>query len=109
MKTKKKVNDLFAFWPYDRFPFILGGKVDHFGEGSIGSLIDHRHVYIESYRGYLKYFHLLPLKVGKEAKQKLEDLQGEYLKAQEVLSSQFMVKRKTLLGKYGIPNLKEGS
>ena len=89
MKVKMK-QELYAFWPYDLFPYFLGGRVTKF----FGQQVE-----VEGYgKGYL----FTPVKIieGKDGKHVLEEL--EKLKQQYqtrlVLLKEELTSKVTALG-----------
>lgn len=65
---------LFAFWRYDRFPFVLGGEVIE--------MYDDGHVTAKGYTGMMfRPIKILPLEAGKTLKKKLDDLEARHQQA----------------------------
>ncbi len=84
---------IWAFWKYDRFPYLLG---DEAGEMKGMSVCP------KSYGGYwfrAKFF--LPDELGQNLKSDLKDLQYEKDAVMKKIHDEFEQKRVELLKKYG--------
>jgi hypothetical protein len=65
------MNALYAFWRYDRFPYLLGSEVD--------KVLDSGAVKVKGYGGAcFKPVKILPLDAGKEMHEELERLERAY-------------------------------
>lgn len=85
---------LWAFWKYDRWPFLLGGEIDHFTAG--GS------VYITSYQSAFKPVLILSYKEGKSLLESLITM-GAQLEADTIaLRQSYTKKANELLEEYPI-------
>ncbi len=65
-----EVKDLFAFWKYDLFPYVLGGP--------IGEIDDKGFVFATTYRLWFKPIKILPLQAGIDLWSELEKLKRNY-------------------------------
>ena len=91
MTKMSKMKDLFAFWRYDFFPYVLGGPVDAMDEKG--------NVQTTNY-GYGRWFRpikLVPLVAGKELLAKLEVLRTEHLEAKRKLDEEWRAKIAALM------------
>jgi len=77
----KKVSDLFAFWRYDLFPYVLGGQVSGMDDKGL--------VYISSYQRWFNPIKLLPTDTGKKVSQELRQLELEYSQAKDKLLKEY--------------------
>jgi hypothetical protein len=69
--SKKSSNiNLFAFWEYDLYPYMLGGVAS--------SMNDEGYVYIKSYQSWFNPFKLVPIDIGKILYVQVEGLREEY-------------------------------
>ena len=64
---------LYAFWPHDQYPFVLGGEASKMRPDG--------YVYIESFRGWFKPLRMFPVATGHEIHGKLKTSEDEYKKA----------------------------
>jgi hypothetical protein len=95
-----KIGD-FAFWGYDRFPYVLGDRIRNIGEPRRATEHDepyHRRgtvlqtVYTERYGyGFLPR-HICPSDKGRAVFTELEQLGVEYQRAQSKLQHEYMSK-----------------
>ena len=81
--------ELYGFWKYDLFPYVLGGKVTKLKENIIET-----ENYGPGYR--FKVIKLMPLVEGLELKEKLNALENDYDLAQEKLKSEYKTKLKAI-------------
>lgn len=73
---------LYAFWKYDRFPYLLGGLIVDFKDDGF--------VTVEGYRGMkFKPIKILPFDAGKALQAKLDALEQAYDKQQRSLHEDF--------------------
>jgi len=92
----------FAFWKYDLFPYVLGGKIksmslpthprhpsDPYKDDKTRTV---RYAYVESYGGGFIPIHIAGPKSGCETLFKLQQLRTEYHYAQEALRREFLDK-----------------
>jgi hypothetical protein len=87
---------LFAIWPYDQFPYHLGGEIDRFFEE--GEYPGVGYVKVLNYGGgCFKPKFVLPYEEGKKLLAKLEDLGVEYRAKKEELYEVYMKKLRDLL------------
>jgi hypothetical protein len=73
------MNELYAFWNYDSYPYIVGGVVKEMRDDGM--------VYIPSFQGWFKPIKLLPREAGEKLHQHLKGLEqnrARALKAFEV-------------------------
>lgn len=80
--------ELYAFWNYDNFPYVCGGKIERM-EGDLA--------YIKSYQGYCKPKKVMELNAGLELMHKLEMLTDEYNQEQKKLREKYELLRNKLL------------
>lgn len=83
--TMKLSTSLFAFWEYDKFPYVLGSEVlDMRPDGRVE---------VKGYAGFaFKPIKLLPLAAGRELCEKLGVLEEEYLTERATLTRKFKLK-----------------
>jgi hypothetical protein len=68
---------LYAFWKYDLFPFVVGGKVTKMtGDGKC---------FAPSYQGWVNPIKLLPVEAGEELMEDIKQRKLEYDQALESL------------------------
>ena len=81
-----KDQELFAFWRHDMYPYVLGVTVV--------KILEDGKVQTKEYgNGYVfKPLLILPLKEGKELRQKLGELEAGYRKAQDDLRKKWFAK-----------------
>ena len=75
---------LFAFWRYDRFPYVLGSKC-HPPTNMHGVEM----VYVPSYGGYFEPIKLMSIESGEALNDKLNSLKSEKLQAELQLNNTF--------------------
>jgi len=84
------IQELYAFWKYDTYPFCLGGEVSEITEK--GNVIP------VGYQGHIfKPIKLVPKEQGLKIKQQLDELKDQYQKAQDELSKSFKEKANEIL------------
>ena len=86
--TEEKL-ELFAFWSYDLYPFVLGGqftRMDGMGR-----------VYVPNYQSWFAPMKILPLDTGKELFEKLMTLRDEHGAETDLLDRKFNAKAVGLL------------
>ena len=81
--------NLFAFWKYDTFPYVLGGEISDINEKGL--------VYVDSYQGWFKPILILPLDEGVRRNIKLNAIAKEYEEESKILLAKGIDKVKTLL------------
>lgn len=82
--------ELYAFWPYDRFPFIVGGTVIQMNDKGYVETIEYG-------RGHwFKPCKLLPLEVGKNLHAQLKKLTDYHGDAIEEFNSLWLKKIKEI-------------
>lgn len=82
-KEENNIN-LFAFWEYDLYPYMLGAKATKMNsEGK---------VYLPSYQGWVKPFKLLPVKPGKVLYKKVEALRASHRLAEQNIKDEYTKK-----------------
>ena len=76
---------LWAFWRYDLYPYVLGGKVTKTNDD--GS------VFVEGYGDYKTWARVLvPGKLGQELLEELKSLQAQYRAHEKDLRKRFVTK-----------------
>lgn len=68
--TQNEVNEVYIFWEYDQFPYVLGGTAEAV-PNELG-----RH-YVPAYQGSFKAVATFPVKTGKDIAAKLAKLKHE--------------------------------
>jgi hypothetical protein len=81
--------NLFAFWKYDQFPFVLGGEATIMNDDGT--------VYVPAYQGTVRPVKMLPVDAGKKVKDDLDKLTSEYSLAMSDLTKEFKAKRDKLI------------
>lgn len=76
--------DLFAFWEYDLFPYMLGARVSKIDEKG--------YVYADAYQGWVKPFKILPPGAGQELYEKVKQLNSIKRDKEKELKSEFRAK-----------------
>ena len=85
----KKTNKDYAFWKYDRFPFVLGGEVTGFrGDGWVET---------ENYGWgcYFKPIKIVPLEDGLAMQEELDKQQSDYERLMESVKELSLTKLKS--------------
>jgi hypothetical protein len=100
-QKKSKGGKLIAFWPYDRYPYVLSGtvlKVNEYGN-----------VETEEYgKGYFfQPLLILPARAGKALQAELKQLEKEYHNEIAKVSGKYMAMRDFILRHNGVKNPKE--
>lgn len=80
---------LFAFWPYDAFPFVLGSEAT--------KMNDEGRVYVPAYQGWVSPTKLVPVKTGREIKKSLDVLVTKKREAQKELDEEFDGRARALI------------
>ena len=83
MKKDNNIN-LFAFWEYDTYPYMLGGKAS--------KMNDKGYVYVDSYQSWFNPFKLMPVAVGKKLYAEVENLRASYREADIQLKKEYVDK-----------------
>lgn len=87
--TEEKL-ELYAFWSYDLYPFVLGGQFT--------KMDDKGSVYVPAYQGWIKKpIKILPLEAGQDLLNKLMELREEHRTATDLLDRDFNAKAIKLL------------
>jgi hypothetical protein len=95
MKAIRKVADLFAFWDYDTFPYVLGAPVLEMNANGA--------VRPRGYGGYwFRPIRLVSLSVGQKVWATLEKLRAERRAAEKALNEQWRRKALDALREAGI-------
>jgi len=81
--------NLFAFWKYDTFPYVLGGEISDINEKGL--------VYVDSYQGWFKPILILPLDEGIRKNIELKAIAKEYEEESKILLAKEIDKIKSLL------------
>jgi hypothetical protein len=90
---KKPLDGFFAFWSYDLYPYMLGGKTTFMHKDGL--------VETEGFTGMLfRPFKILPAETGQELYGKIQELRQEYAEAKDKLKTEFDKKLDELTGRY---------
>lgn len=76
------VNNTYAFWSYDLFPYVLGGKVKKINKEGL--------VYIDAYQGWFKPLFFLPEEQGINILNKLKEIRIQHDIQQKNLNEIFL-------------------
>lgn len=80
-----KATDLFAFWSYGLFPYVLGGKVVEMDEDGC--------VRTEEYGGMtFKPIKLMPRAAGEKLMEKIKALRAEQYEAEKAFHAQWLIR-----------------
>ena len=89
-KDPQKVSDLFAFWPYDTFPFMLGARVVEMREDG--------RVVAEGYTGLVfTPFKLMPREAGEKLWKQVETMRVDHRKAVSAVHAEWHAKLRDLV------------
>lgn len=86
-----EIDQLFAFWRYDLFPYVLGGRITKMREGGAVETEEYGRV-----RTFVP-FKILNLEEGKRVLAELENLRNQHDRAMEKLKAEFLVRREAIL------------
>lgn len=83
--------DLFAFWKYDLFPYVSGGRVEEIGNGGLAKII--------GYQGFVfKPFHITTYKDGVKRYDDIKIIENEYKEKCKMLKEEYTEKVELALG-----------
>lgn len=86
MKTQR----LYGFWPYDRFPFFVGGEIANCKAGGVWDWV--------GCQGFtVKPTHIMPYEDGVEIRNRLNDLEAQYGGEEVKLAKKFLNLRKEII------------
>jgi len=93
-------NKAYAFWHYDLYPYMRGGKVTAIVKGKAG---EKDHVYLEQYGNFAFYpRYYTDEKKGKALLEQIESLDAEYNEAQKALKGTYIKKLNGALRQAGV-------
>jgi hypothetical protein len=89
------MKSLFAFWPYDSFPYVLGAKVED---------VNDEIIILKGYGrfGYSSNMQLVPYKTGAKLKDALDTLREQHREAFERLAADFKKRRDDLFKEHDV-------
>ena len=73
------VEGMFAFWRYDRYPYVLGAEITRMN--------DTGDVYAPSYQRWFRPIKMMPAKAGKTLGARLEQMRAEHRTAVEAVDA----------------------
>lgn len=86
---KQGCTDTFAFWSYDKFPYMLGGSVGHFNGSK---------AYIPAYQGYFDPLFVLSEESGEQLRNKLSELENNFRREKTKLKLDYLKEIQEILG-----------
>jgi hypothetical protein len=75
------VTDLFAFWRYDLYPYVLGAPITR--------MDDNGNAFAPSYQAWFHPIKIMPLEAGKALGARLEQMRAEHRAARALLDTEW--------------------